>query len=89
MDTYYYNETENLRNNLWKKSTELSNLLNSPDPDVKKAKEIQKEINDLRAQLDEKRLTYEIEAGKTVPEGRSGMGYGRHMRGYGPGACWN
>ena len=95
LDQEYYNEAENLRNKLWKKSTELSNLLNSSDPDVKKAKEIQKDINDLRAQLDEKRLTYEIEAGKTVPEGRFGMGYGRgmgygpHMRGYGPGACWN
>ena len=89
LDQEYYNETENLRNKLWKKSTELSNLLNSSDPDVKKAKEIQQDINDLRAQLDEKRLTYETEARKTVPEGRLGMGYGRHMRGYGPGACWN
>jgi len=94
-DQEYYNETENLRNKLWEKSTELSNLLNSSDPDVKKAKEIQKDINDLRAQLDEKRLTYETEARKTVPEGQFGMGYGRgmdygpHMRGYGPGACWN
>ena len=42
LDQEYYNETENLRNKLWKKSTELSNLLNSSDPDVKKAKEIQK-----------------------------------------------
>jgi zinc resistance-associated protein len=94
-DQEYYNETADLRNKLWEKSTELSNLLNSSDPDVKKAKEIQKEINDLGAQLDEKRLTYEIEGRKTVPEGRFGMGYGRgmgygpHMRGYGPGACWN
>jgi len=89
LDQEYYNETADLRNKLWKKSTELSNLLNRSDPDVKKAKEIQQDINDLRAQLDEKRLTYETEASKTVPEGRFGMGYGRHMRGYGPGACWN
>jgi len=95
LDQEHYDETADLRNELWKKSTELSNLLNSTDPDVEKAKEIQKEINDLRAQLDEKRLSYELEARKTVPEGRldrgygRGMGYGPHMRGYGPGACWN
>jgi len=91
----YYDETADLRNKLWKKTTELGDLLNTSDPDVQKAKEIQKEINDLRAQLDEKRLSYELETRKTVPEGRfdrgygRGMGYGPHMRGYGPGACWN
>lgn len=93
LDQEYYNETADLRNKLWKKSTELSNLLNSSDPDVKKAKEIQKEINDLRANLDEKRTNYELEARKINPETRlsygHGMGYGWHMRGYGPGACWN
>ena len=91
----YYDETADLRNKLRIKSTELSNLLNSSDPDVEKAKEIQKEINDLRAQRDEKSLSYELEARKTVPEGRfnrgydRGMGYSPYMRGYGPGACWN
>jgi len=95
LDQEYYNETVDLRNKLWKQSTELSKLLNSSDPDVKKAKEIQKDIDDLRAQLDEKRLTYEIEARKTAPDGRFGMGYGRgmgdvpHMRGYDPGSCWD
>ena len=92
LDRKFYDETENLRNKVWKKSTELSNLLNSSDPDVEKAKEIQKDINDLRAELDEKRINYELEARKINPETRlsygHGTGYGWHMRGYGPGACW-
>lgn len=71
------------------RSLELDDLLNSADPDIDRAKALQKEINDLRASMDEKRLSYELEARKVIPDGRIGRGYGRgcgdHMRGYGPG----
>jgi hypothetical protein len=51
--------------------------------------------------VEEKRLNYELEARKILPElrssGRHGMdyghhmggGYGHHMGGYGPESCWN
>ena len=64
-------------------------MLNSSTPDLEKAKALQGEISDLRAKLDEERLSYELEARKITPEPRSGKGYGRgyyghHMGGYGP-----
>ncbi len=101
LDRKFYSETADLSDKIRSKSAELDTLLSSADPDLEKARTIQKEINDLRAKLDEKRLNYELEARKVNPDtqsdrdygrhmwGRfSGMGYGRHMGGYGPGGCW-
>ena len=74
-------------------------MLNSSTPDLEKAKGLQNEISDLRAKLDEKTLTYELEVRKIVPDQRLGYGHGDwdghhmgtygHMMGYGPGYCWN
>ena len=89
LDRTFYNETADLRNEIWAKASELNTVLNSPNPDPQKVKSLQREISDLRATLDEKRLSYELEARKITPEQRSGRGYGRdyyghHMGGYGP-----
>lgn len=97
LDRKLYEETRDLRDQIQKKSSELGRALNSSDPDLDKAKALQKEISELRARLDEKRLTYELEARKIVPDQRLGYGgwYGHHMgpyghgMGYGPGYCWN
>lgn len=101
LDRKFYSETADLGDKIWSKSAELDTLLSSADPDLEKARALQKEINDLRAKMDEKRLNYELEARKVNPDTQSGrgygrhmwgqgpgMGYGRHMGGYGPGACW-
>ena len=90
LDRKLYDETATLRDEIWTKSNELNALLNSPNPDLEKAKALQKEIGDLRTTLDEKRLDYEIEVRKISPEARFGRGYGRgyygrHRGGYGPG----
>ena len=83
LDRKLYDETANLRNRIYEKSAELDALLNRANPDIEKARALQKEINGLRAQLDEKRMNYELEARKINPESqlsnRSGRGYGRHM----------
>jgi zinc resistance-associated protein len=99
----FYDETSQLRNEIWTKSRELSALLDSPNPDADKARALQKEIAGLRAQLAEKRLDFELEERKIAPDARYGYGYGRgygkgyghhmggyghHMGGYGPGGCW-
>jgi zinc resistance-associated protein len=100
LDRKFTSETANLRNEIRGKSVELDALLNSPNPDIGKARALQKKINDLRAELDQKATNYEIEARKVAPDvhyGRGrhmmgygpGAGYGRHMGGYGPGSCWN
>jgi zinc resistance-associated protein len=100
LDRKFYEETRDLRDQIWTKSRELDSVLNSSNPDLDKAKALQKEISDLRAKLDEKTVTYELEARKIAPDQRLGHGYGRgygyhmgpygHMMGYGPGGyCWN
>jgi zinc resistance-associated protein len=94
----FYNETTSIRNEIWTKSAELDALVNGPNPDLEKAKALQKEIGALQAKLDEKQVNYDLEARKLgVQGGGYGGGYGPHMGGfaygmmggYGPGACWN
>jgi len=85
----FYDETAQLRNEIWSKSAELNTLLNSANLDAEKAKALQNEISDLRAKMAQKRIDFELEVRKIAPEVRSGRGYGRgyrsDMRGYGPG----
>lgn len=81
----FYDETNTLRNNIWAKSGELNSILNATNPDTEKAKALQKEINDLKAQMAEKRLELDLEARKAVPDvpRRSAWGYGHRMGAYG------
>jgi len=100
LDKKYYDETTQLRKDLWDKRTELDTVLNAADPDMNKAKAIQNELSDIQAKLAEKRLEYQVEAQKINPNARYGRGaYGRGMMDYGPrggmrggsfgpGACW-
>jgi zinc resistance-associated protein len=82
----FYDETAQLRNDMWTKSRELSALLNSANPDADKARALQKEITGLRAQLAEKRLNFKLEERKIAPDARFGKGYGRgYGKGYGRG----
>ncbi len=97
-DEAFYRDTSEIRNQIRTKSAELDNLLNDPNPDLEKARSLQKEISELQARMDEKRLNHELEERKRNPEDRSGRGYGwgygSHMRGfgsmggYGPGMGW-
>jgi Spy/CpxP family protein refolding chaperone len=100
LDRKFYNDTRELRDTLWSKSDELNGLLSENNPDPGKVTKLQREISDLRARLDEKAVSHEIEARKILPQTRSGRGYGYgpHMRGgygmgpgmgYGSGPCWN
>jgi len=85
----FYDETAQLRTQLLTKSGELNILLSTSNPDVEKARALQKEISDLRAKMAQERLNLQLEARKISPDTRIGMGYGRgygrHMRGYGYG----
>ena len=89
LDRKFYDETINLRDQLWSKSAELNSLLSETNPDTSKVGQLQKEVSDLRAQFDQKATTYELEARKIAPETRFGGGYGygpmmggyNHMRG--------
>ena len=89
LEQKFFNDTAKLRDEIWAKSEELNTLLNEGDPDVKKVRSLQKEITDLRAEMDRQRIDFELKARKITP--RSGYargysrGYGRHMMGYGGG----
>ncbi len=89
----FYDDPAQLRNKIWSKAAELNTLLNSSNPDAEKARALQKEISDLSAKMAQEQINFELEERKITPEVWSGRGYGRayssHMRGYGPGACWN
>ena len=100
----FRDETGSLRNEMWQKSAEMDRLMDSAEPDVEKLKSLQKNISDLRAQMAQKRLDFELEARKALPEGTyaggygrgskkgygkdSRRGYGRGRGGYGQGGCW-
>jgi zinc resistance-associated protein len=89
----FSNEKARLRNEIRSKSAELNTLLNSPNPDDEKAKAFQKEISDLRAKLDQKRVNFRLEVRKIAPDVQFGRkyskGYARNMKGRGPSRCWN
>lgn len=96
LDQKFFNETGNLRGEIWSKRAELDGLLNSQNPDENKIRVLQKEISTLQAQMAEKRLNYRLEARKTAPEGYYGGNAGRYSErswssrgGRGGGGCWN
>jgi len=82
MDELYqshYDETAQMRNDLRAKRAELNRLVNSPEPDREKILALQKEVNDLRSVLSEKRTDFMLKAREIAPDyrfaGRGGRGY--------------
>jgi zinc resistance-associated protein len=86
----FFQDTENLRRDVYTKELALRSELTKEDPDAQEAANLQKELSSLYSQLDEKRIEHMIKMRKISPNaGREFMG-GRHM-GYGsysPGDCW-
>ncbi len=86
LDRRFYDETADLRKDLWNKSTEFNTVLSTTDPDPEKVKALNKEINDLRGKLNEKSLNHQLEARKVTSDSQLGGGYGgSRMMGYGAG----
>ena len=88
----FFEATKNLRNDLYEKRFELRSELVKQNPDAEKAGKLQKEISELRTQLDQKRIDHMIEMKKINPNVGRGFA-GRGPGGYGPGfrgagACW-
>ena len=81
----FYDETSQLRNDLWAKRAELNTLLNTSNPDTEKAKALQKEISELQAKLAQARIDHQLEVRKAYPETASGWGYGMGPRMMGQG----
>lgn len=86
----FHRATEDLRQNVHTKELELQSEISKENPDNQKAAKLQKEISDLEAKIDQKRIDHLIKMKKINPNaGRMFMG--REGRGYGPsrgGYCW-
>jgi zinc resistance-associated protein len=84
--TAFLEATDGLRQQLYEKNLALQSELAKEDPDTGNASKLQSEISELRNELDQKRLDYEIQARKTAPNLRRGYGggYGPCGGGYGP-----
>ena len=81
----FFEETQNLRENLYQKELELRSELAKENPDAQKASGLQAEISELSAQLDQKRIDHRIKMKKENPEFFAGRGYGQGGRGMGRG----
>jgi len=93
----FFKATENLRQDIYEKELALEQELAKENPDVQKAKKLNKELAELETQFEQKQLEHQLNMRKINPRigrgymGRGGMmGYGRGgmMMGYGPGNCW-
>jgi len=88
----FFKSTEDLRQDIYQKGLALESEFAKKNPDAKNAAKLQKEISDLRAQFDQKRIAHMIEMKKINPgvgsgymgPGMMGYGYGRGYRGNGP-----
>ena len=89
----FHRETRDLRDNIFDKERELQDELAKQEPDAAKASALQKEISELQAQLDQKRIDHMVQFRKQSPNAGRGFmrGGGHMMMGYGPrgnGYCW-
>lgn len=99
----FLTDTEVLRRKIYEKEMALRSELAKSSPDAPLAAGIRKELSDLQAEFEQKRLSHMIKMREVNPNfGRGdrmgrGRGYGRGYRmdgpgprgyGYGPGACW-
>jgi Spy/CpxP family protein refolding chaperone len=73
----FFESTEDIRSNLYQKGLELRSELAKKTPDAKKAASLQKEISELKAEFDQKRLAHFFNVRKINPDvGRGYGGYG-------------
>lgn len=93
----FFKSTEDLRQERYQKRLTMESEFAKKNPDPKKVANLQKEISDLTAKIDQKRIEHMIEMKKINPgfgtgfmgPGMMGHGYGRghrgggHMMGYG------
>jgi len=72
-----------LRNELHSKYEELNTLMNGPEPDPEKARELQREVSELKGKMAQERVQFWLAAKKIAPELRMNMGRGSGPHGHG------
>jgi zinc resistance-associated protein len=85
----FFKKTETLRSDLRSKRFELRSELAKETPDLATAKNLQKELSGLEAQLDQERIEHRLEMRKVIPDTGKGfkMGYGHRTGRGGFGGC--
>ena len=81
----FFDSTADLRQDIYQKDVDLRSELAKSDPDTAKARQLQKELSQLEAELEQKRFDHMMAMRKINPE--AGRGYGRGGRGPGNGDC--
>jgi zinc resistance-associated protein len=82
----FQDDTAGLRKQMVVKRAELSGLWRADNPDQKAIEAKQKEVNDLRGQIQQKMVAFRLEARKIAPNAGMGMGRGfGHGKGMGMG----
>jgi peptidoglycan hydrolase CwlO-like protein len=76
--------TQDIRQQMNEKRQALQTELNKPQPDASTCTSLQKQISELQAQFDQKRITHIIQMKKIDPNFTEGRGFGMGM-GMGPG----
>ena len=89
----FFEDTRELRENLYQKELELRSEMAKQDPDTQKLSDLQKDLSASQADFAQKRLNHRLEMKKLLPDSyQAGAGRGRG-RGYGRGQgsggdCW-
>lgn len=83
----FLKETEDLRQQMFTKRTELTNLWAAENPDEKQIRTKQQEINALRDKIQAIAVKYQAQARKIAPKAQFGWGGKKGMRG-GPWTMW-
>jgi zinc resistance-associated protein len=73
----FHDETVELRENMRSKSQELRALLEVSDPDPDEVKAVQKELSDLRGEMAQHKIDFQLEARKIAPDSKIAQGCGR------------
>lgn len=82
----FFKATEELRQDIYSKEMELNSEIAKKNIDTAKAVKLQKEISELEAQFDQKRLDHVIKMKKLNPNLAKGLGFGMGKgMGNGPG----
>ena len=81
----FHADTSALRKQMWIKRAEMAALWKAEKPDEKAIQAKQKEISAVKDQLQQKMITFRVEAKKIAPDFHFGMGKGMGMMGHGCG----
>jgi hypothetical protein len=82
----FFEATQDLRGRLYQKRLELRSELAKENPDTNKAAALQKEISELKAEFDQKRLNHFLNMKKISPD--IGRGFGGRYGMMGPGMMY-